>query len=156
MTKYLCTSSYIGKPFLIYDFAPDTFWISLNMRKISFLFYQCRCGQWKSCGNTGERAGGRRENWVVPRWKDLASSRNFGRITLFRRQKNASWSQAHKHEINIQRGLTYVVLFFLSIFFSFIRSWEAESILENLTQKLSRKSLSSLKKQCAPNGVNIA
>ncbi len=88
---------------------------------------------------------------IVPRWKDLASSRNFGRITRFRRQKNARWSQAHKHEINIQRGLTYVVLFFLSNFFSFIRSWEAESTyLENLTQKLSRKILSSLKKTMCP------
>ncbi len=62
-------------------------------------------------------SGGGRENGVVLRWKDLASSRNFGRITRFRRQKNANWSQAHKHEINIQRGLTYVVLFFYRIFF---------------------------------------
>ncbi len=28
--KYLCISSYIRKPFLIYDFAPDPIWISLS------------------------------------------------------------------------------------------------------------------------------
>ncbi len=28
MTKYLRISSYIRKPFLIYDYAPDTVWIS--------------------------------------------------------------------------------------------------------------------------------
>ncbi len=37
--KYLRISSYIRKPFLIYDFATDPIWISLYMRKISFLFY---------------------------------------------------------------------------------------------------------------------
>jgi hypothetical protein len=34
MTKYLRISSYIRKPFLIYDFATAPFWISLFMRKI--------------------------------------------------------------------------------------------------------------------------
>ncbi len=37
-STYLCISSYIRKPFLIYDFAPDVFWISFYMRKISFSF----------------------------------------------------------------------------------------------------------------------
>jgi len=32
--KYLCISSYIRKPFLIYDFAPDPIWISIYIRKI--------------------------------------------------------------------------------------------------------------------------
>ncbi len=39
--KYLRISSYIWKPFLIYDFATISLWISLYMRKIYFLFYQC-------------------------------------------------------------------------------------------------------------------
>ncbi len=38
MTKYLCISSYIRKPLLIYDFAPNPIWISLYMRKIFFYF----------------------------------------------------------------------------------------------------------------------
>jgi hypothetical protein len=39
MTKYLRISSYIGKPFLIYDFAPDPFWIFFIYEEnfISFL-----------------------------------------------------------------------------------------------------------------------
>ncbi len=43
MTKYLRTSSYIKKTFLIYDFAPDPFWISLYCiwGHFFFLFYQC-------------------------------------------------------------------------------------------------------------------
>ncbi len=36
--KYLRISSYIGKLFLIYDFATATFWISLYKRKIQFSF----------------------------------------------------------------------------------------------------------------------
>ncbi len=39
--KYLRTSSYIGEPFLIYDFATAPLWISLYMRKFDFLLYQC-------------------------------------------------------------------------------------------------------------------
>jgi hypothetical protein len=36
-------SSYIGKPFLIHDFAAAPFWISLYVRKILFtFFYQYR------------------------------------------------------------------------------------------------------------------
>ncbi len=42
MVKYLRISSYIRKPFLIYDFATAPLWISLYMRKFDFLFYQCR------------------------------------------------------------------------------------------------------------------
>ncbi len=38
MVKYLRISSYIRKPFLIYDFAPDPIWTSLYMRKIFFSF----------------------------------------------------------------------------------------------------------------------
>ncbi len=38
MEKYLRISSYIMKPFLIYDFATAPLWISLNMRKILFSF----------------------------------------------------------------------------------------------------------------------
>ena len=41
MVKYLRISSYIRKPFLIYDFATAPLWISLYMRKILFNFYQC-------------------------------------------------------------------------------------------------------------------
>jgi hypothetical protein len=40
MTKYLRISSYIRNPFLIFDFAPDPFWISWYMRKFFFSFYQ--------------------------------------------------------------------------------------------------------------------
>ncbi len=39
--KYLRISSYIRKPFLIYDFATAPIEISLYMRKSSFSFYQC-------------------------------------------------------------------------------------------------------------------
>ncbi len=38
LVKYLRISSYIRKPFLMYDFATDPIWISLLMRKISFSF----------------------------------------------------------------------------------------------------------------------
>jgi hypothetical protein len=38
MTKYLRISSYIRKPFLIYDFATAPLWISLYIRKIWFSF----------------------------------------------------------------------------------------------------------------------
>ncbi len=38
MVKYLRISSYIRKPFLMYDFATDPIWISLSMRKTSISF----------------------------------------------------------------------------------------------------------------------
>ncbi len=38
MVKNWSISSYIRKPFLIDDFAPDPIWISFNMRKILFAF----------------------------------------------------------------------------------------------------------------------
>ncbi len=38
MEKYLRISSYVRKPFLIYDFATAPLWISLYMRKIRFSF----------------------------------------------------------------------------------------------------------------------
>ncbi len=38
MGKYFPISSYIRKPFLIYDFATAPLWISLYMRKILFYF----------------------------------------------------------------------------------------------------------------------
>jgi hypothetical protein len=38
MTKYLRISSYITKPFLIYEFATALLWISLYMKKILFVF----------------------------------------------------------------------------------------------------------------------
>jgi hypothetical protein len=38
MGKYFRISSYIRKPFLIYDFASAPLWISLYMRKILFYF----------------------------------------------------------------------------------------------------------------------
>ncbi len=41
MGNYLRNSSYIRKPFLIYDFATAPLGISLYMRKIYFLFCQC-------------------------------------------------------------------------------------------------------------------
>jgi hypothetical protein len=41
MRKYLLISSYIRKPFLIYDFATAPLRISLYMRNILFSFYQC-------------------------------------------------------------------------------------------------------------------
>ncbi len=40
MVKYFRISSYIMKPFLIYDFLTNPIWISLYIRKISFIFYQ--------------------------------------------------------------------------------------------------------------------
>ncbi len=43
IVKYFRISSYIRKPFLIYDFAHDPIWISLYMRKILFSFLSvCR------------------------------------------------------------------------------------------------------------------
>jgi hypothetical protein len=42
MGKYFSISSYIRKPVLIYDFATAPLRIFLYMRKIDFLFYQCR------------------------------------------------------------------------------------------------------------------
>ncbi len=39
MGKYLRISSYIRKPFLIYDFATTPLWISLYVRKIFFFFF---------------------------------------------------------------------------------------------------------------------
>ncbi len=38
MITFLCIFSYIRKPLLMYDFAPDPIWISLRMRKILFTF----------------------------------------------------------------------------------------------------------------------
>ncbi len=38
IVKYLRISSYIRRPFLIYDFATDPIWISLYKKKISFSF----------------------------------------------------------------------------------------------------------------------
>ncbi len=46
MAQYLRISSYIRKLFLIYDFASDPVWISLYMRKFSFLFYQYSFQVW--------------------------------------------------------------------------------------------------------------
>ncbi len=40
MGENLCISSYIRKPFLIYDFATAPLWISLYIYKIRFSFYQ--------------------------------------------------------------------------------------------------------------------
>ncbi len=40
MVKYLRISSYIGKPFLIYDFVTASLWISVYVNEESFLFYQ--------------------------------------------------------------------------------------------------------------------
>jgi hypothetical protein len=42
MVKYQRPSSYIKKPFLIYDFETDPIWISLYMRKILFSFLSVR------------------------------------------------------------------------------------------------------------------
>ncbi len=47
MTKYLRISSYISKPFLVYDFATAPFWISLYMRKILFSFLSVYCASSK-------------------------------------------------------------------------------------------------------------
>ncbi len=41
MRKCTNISPYVRRPLVIYDFASDPFWISLYMRKILFLFYQC-------------------------------------------------------------------------------------------------------------------
>ncbi len=48
MVKYLRISSYIRKPFFMYDLATAPFWISLYMRKIwfSFLSVRCICTHW--------------------------------------------------------------------------------------------------------------
>jgi hypothetical protein len=43
MTEYLRISSYIRKPFLLYDFATAPFWISLYLRKILFYFLSVYC-----------------------------------------------------------------------------------------------------------------
>ncbi len=47
MGKYLLISSYIRKPFLIYDFATASLWISLYMceENLIFFFYQCTLWQ---------------------------------------------------------------------------------------------------------------
>ncbi len=39
MVKYLRISSYVRKPFLIYDFATDPIWISLYAKEISFSLF---------------------------------------------------------------------------------------------------------------------
>ncbi len=44
--KYLRISSYIGNPFLIYDFSTAPFWISWHMRKIWFSFLSVRDRTW--------------------------------------------------------------------------------------------------------------
>ncbi len=44
--SYLRISSYIRKPFLIYDFATAPLWTSFYMGKILF-FYQCTTPHWK-------------------------------------------------------------------------------------------------------------
>jgi hypothetical protein len=53
MGKYLRISSYIRKPFLIFDFANAKLWISLYMRKILFSFLsvhtECRENQRVMC-----------------------------------------------------------------------------------------------------------
>ncbi len=41
IVKYLRISSYIRRPFLIYNFANDPIWISYLWGKFRFLFYQC-------------------------------------------------------------------------------------------------------------------
>ncbi len=46
IVKYLRISSYIRKPFLIYDFATAPFWISLYMRKIWFSFLSVYSWSW--------------------------------------------------------------------------------------------------------------
>ncbi len=45
MTKYLRISSYIRKPYLIYDFATAPVWISLCKRKILFYFLSVYSGE---------------------------------------------------------------------------------------------------------------
>ncbi len=65
MEKYLRISSYIRKPFLIYDFATAPLWISLYVRKIFFPFFisvvTCRgtlvCGPplWPPTWRSGSR-----------------------------------------------------------------------------------------------------
>jgi hypothetical protein len=44
MGKYLRTSSYLKKPFLIYDFVTGPLWISLYMRKVFFSFLSVSLG----------------------------------------------------------------------------------------------------------------
>ncbi len=47
MGKYFRISSYIGKPFLIYDFATAPLWISLYMgKKLIFFFISARLDDW--------------------------------------------------------------------------------------------------------------
>ncbi len=52
MEKYLRISSYIRKPFLIYDFATASLWISLYMRKIWFSFLSVYTVQYTGISRT--------------------------------------------------------------------------------------------------------
>ncbi len=49
MVKYLYISSYIRKPFIMYDFAPDPIWITLYMRKICQCILGTRQSQTRLC-----------------------------------------------------------------------------------------------------------
>ncbi len=55
MGKYLRISSYFTKPFLIYDFATASLWLSLYMRKILFYFLSVWVAGW---AYRQERKGG--------------------------------------------------------------------------------------------------
>ncbi len=43
MVKYLRISSYIKKPFLVYDFVPDNIWISLYEENFILFFISVWC-----------------------------------------------------------------------------------------------------------------
>ncbi len=80
--KYLRISSYIRKPFLIYDFATAPLWISLYMRKILFslyqilfsFFYQCRVRMALKCTVLRTHKTFMLLSWWCPfrAWKELA------------------------------------------------------------------------------------
>jgi hypothetical protein len=65
--KYLRISSYIMKPFLIYDFATAPLWISLYMREnlIIFLISVLNTLRWTECRILFKKSS---ESWLKEKW----------------------------------------------------------------------------------------
>ncbi len=70
MGKYMRISSYIRKPFLIYDFATALVWISLHLRKIWFSFLSVwYLPGFSGSGNTAVISRGTVCRWIFLTWQ---------------------------------------------------------------------------------------
>ncbi len=116
MGKNLRIYSYIRKPFLIYDFAPNPIWMSLYMRTFCFLFYQCNdhmmtsWSKWRFFVTAGD--GGGRERPDRPVWPGgsgagdpgdallAASRRPSGRC----RRRRIHWRHQHGHQAQTDKN----------------------------------------------------